>query len=106
MECPAPESARIHRQQIRDAIEHFARGFVREREQQNVSRIDPVLEQVRHAIGEGARFARARAGDHQDRPRRSGHRRELLFIQLRRVIDVGKLRSGDETRASTEISEN
>ena len=71
MECPAPESAGIHRQQIRDAIQHFARCFVREREQQNISGIDAVFEQVRHAICKGARFARARAGDHKDRAGRS-----------------------------------
>ena len=90
MECSAPESARIHRQQIRDAIQHFAGCFVREREQQNISRIDPVLEQVRHAIREGARFSRARAGDHKDRARRSSHRRELLFVQLSGVINVDR----------------
>ena len=90
MECPAPEPAGIHRQQIRDAIEHFAGCFVREREQQNISRIDPIFEQVRDAIRKGARFARARAGDHKDRAGRSGHGRELLFVQLSGVINVDR----------------
>ena len=42
---PAPKSARIHRQQVRDPIQHLARGFVREGEEQYVPRIDAVLEQ-------------------------------------------------------------
>jgi hypothetical protein len=71
-------------------LSRFERGFVREREQQNVSRIDPVLEQVRHAIREGARFSRARAGYHKDRAGGSGHRRELLFVQLSDVVDVNR----------------
>ena len=90
VECPAPQSAGIHRQQIRDAIQHFAGCFVREREQQNISRIDPVLEQVRHAIREGARFSRACAGDHKDRSGRSSDGRELLFVQLSGVINVDR----------------
>ena len=44
VKCAAPKSAGIDRQQIRDAIEHLPRGFVREREQQNVARINSVLE--------------------------------------------------------------
>ena len=71
-----------------------AGGFVREGEQQNISRIDPVLEQVGHAIGERARLARARAGDDKERARRSGHGRELLLVQLRGVIDVDRCGSG------------
>ena len=90
MECPAPESARIDRQQIRDAIQHFAGCFVREREQQNISRIDAVFEQVRYAIRKGARFSRARAGDHKDRAGRSSDRRELLFVQLSGIINVDR----------------
>jgi len=36
--------------------EHFARGFVWEREQQDVGRIDPRLEQIRHAISKRPRL--------------------------------------------------
>ena len=90
----APESARVHRQKIRHAIEHLPRGFVRESEQQDIARIDAVLEQIGDAIGQRARLAAARAGDHQQRPRRRRHRRELLLIQLRRVIDVDRGRGG------------
>ena len=55
--CIGRRAARIDRQLIRDAPEHFTCSFVREREQQNISRIDPVLEQVRHAICEGPCFS-------------------------------------------------
>ena len=75
MKCAAPKSAGIDRQQIGDAIEHLARGFVREGEQQNVARVDPVLEQIGDAISERARFARARARDDEQRSGRRGHRR-------------------------------
>ncbi len=90
MECPTPESAGVDRQQIRDAIQHFAGCFVREREQQNISRIDPVLEQVRHAIRKRASFAGACAIDHKDRSGRSSDGRELLFVQLSGVINVDR----------------
>ena len=90
MECPATESTGINRQQICDAIQHLAGSFVREREQQNVSRIDAVLEQIRDAIGEGARISRAGASDHKDRSGRSSDRRELLFIELSGVINVDR----------------
>ena len=93
VKCAAPNPAGIDRQQIRDAIEHLPRGLVREREQQNISRIDSVLEQIRDAISERARFSRARAGDDEQRPGRRRHSRELLLIQLRRVIDVDRCRS-------------
>ena len=90
----APEPARVHRQKIRDAIEHLPRGLVRESEQQDVARVDSVLEQIGHAIRQRARLPAARAGDHQQRPRRRGHRRELLLIQLRRVINIDRGRGG------------
>ena len=80
MKCSAPESAGIERQQIRDAAQHFAGGFVRECEKQNVSRIDSVFQQVRNAIGEGACFPRARASDHKERTWRRSHCRKLLFV--------------------------
>lgn len=90
----APQSTRVHRQQIRDAIEHLTRGFIREREQKDIARVDAVLEQIRHAIRKRARLAAARTGDHQQRTGRRGHRRELLLIQLRRVINVDRGRGG------------
>ena len=77
---PAPNPAGIDRQQVRHSIEHLPSGFVGEREQQNISRIDSVLEQVGHAIGQGARFARAGPGDDQLRAGLGGDGCELLLI--------------------------
>ncbi len=84
---PAPKPARIHRQQIRHPIEHLPRRLVREGQEQNVPRVHPILEQVSHAISQRPRLPRPRARDHQERPRRSRHRRMLLRIQLRRIIN-------------------
>ena len=92
MERPAPKPARIDREQIRDAIQHLSGGFIREGEQQNISRIDSVFEQVRNPVGECARFATACARDHEQRTGRSRYSRKLLFIQLCRVIDVDRCR--------------
>jgi hypothetical protein len=41
---PAPNSACVDRQQIGDAIEHLSRGLIRERQQQNIPRINSVLQ--------------------------------------------------------------
>ena len=57
-------------------------------------RIDAVLEQVGHAIRQGARLAAAGAGDDQRRTRRRGHRGVLLLVQLPRVIDADCRRGG------------
>ena len=80
MERPAPKPARIDREQIRDAIQHLSGGFIREGEQQNISRIDPVFEQVRNAVGKCARFATACARNHEQWPGRRRHRRQLLLV--------------------------
>ena len=77
---PAPKPARIDRQQIRDAIEHLPRGFVGKGEQQDVSRIDSVFEQISDPVSKRARLPRARARDDQKRAGRSCYRRELLFV--------------------------
>ena len=63
----APKTARVDREKIRHAIEHLARSFVRKREQQDVARIDPVLDQVRDAISQRARLPAARARDDKQR---------------------------------------
>ena len=87
---PAPESAGVERQEVGDAVEHLPRGFVGESEEEDVSRVDAVLEQVGDAVGEGARLARAGAGDDEKRTRRRGHRGVLLLVQFARVIDADR----------------
>src|SRR5207249_11410716 len=77
----------------RHAPEHFRRSFLREREKQNSSRIDPLVEQVTHTISQRARLSRARASNHKDRARRRSNRCELLLIELSGVIDMDRGRS-------------
>src|SRR4029077_519490 len=72
---------------------HLPGGFVGEREQQNVAWLDSVLEQVGDPIGKCACLSRAGAGDDKERSGRCGHRRQLLLIELRCVIDVDRCRS-------------
>ena len=69
-------------------ILHFTRSFICEREKQNVAGIDSVFEQVGHSICEGPRLSRTSASNNEQRPGRRSHRRELLFIQFRSVIDM------------------
>ena len=90
----APERGDIVREQSRHALEHLARGLVREGQQQDVRRRDAVFDQIRHAVSERARLAAPRPRDHQRRPRRRLHRRALLLIQLRGEIDPGSRGGG------------
>ena len=53
--------------QFRDALLHFARGFVGEGDGEDVSGRDAALDHVRDAEGDDARLARARAGEDQHR---------------------------------------
>src|SRR5438552_16937879 len=82
MERSAPEPTGIDWQHIRHAAQHFARGLVRECEQQNVARIDSVFQQVCDAISERPRFPRARTSDHKERTWRRTHCRKLLIVYI------------------------
>jgi hypothetical protein len=55
------------REQLVDALLHFARGLVRERDSQNVLRRDALGDEVRDAVGDDACLARARARQDQNR---------------------------------------
>src|SRR5581483_2253031 len=88
MECAAPEPAGIDRQQIHDATKHFPCSFICEREKQNVSRIDPVFEKIRHAIGKGSGLSRSGTGDDQKRTRRRSYCCKLLLIELGGIVDM------------------
>ncbi len=78
-------------QKFADALLHHARGFVRERDGENRTRRHALLDQMRHAIGDHARLARARAREHQQRPFGSEHSFALAFVE-----------AGDEWRLSEE----
>src|SRR5207302_9303559 len=77
----------------RDAIQHFPRGFIRERKEQNILRIDPVFEEVSYTVSKGARLTRTGPGDYKDRTGGRGHCCELLFVELSRVINMDRRRS-------------
>ncbi len=80
VERPAPNPLASTGNKFATRPEHFARGFVCEREQQDVARIDPVLEQIRHALCERPRLTPAGAGDDQKRTGRCSHGRQLLLV--------------------------
>ena len=69
------------------AAEHLLRGTPRERQEEDAFRADPRLEQVRDAVHQRARLARAGSGD--DQQRSVGVRRRL---QLRRIQLGGEVR--------------
>ena len=82
MKRAAPDAARVDGDELFDAREHLARRFVREREQQDVGRVDAVFDEPRHAIGERACLAAACAGDNEHRSFARHHDFELLGVQL------------------------
>ena len=84
----APKPRRVAADQVLHTVHHLAGGLVGERQQQDAVDRDALLEQVCHAIGQRARLARARPGQHQRRSRRRGNGGELLGVQLRLVVDV------------------
>ena len=71
-----------------DAPHHFLGGFVGEGEQQDPVGRNSLFQQISDAIGEGAGFARAGAGDDERRSGRRGDGGVLLLVQLRGVINL------------------
>src|SRR5439155_20451926 len=63
----SPFRAPRSRDQLVDALLHFARGLVREGHAQDVSRRDALFDQVGNAIFDDARRAGARAGEDRNR---------------------------------------
>src|SRR5882724_963169 len=88
MKRSTPKLAQFASDQIRDSPHHFGGGFVREREQQNPFRRNPLLQQIRDAISQRARFARTRARDDKRRAGRRGDGGKLLRIEFARVINL------------------
>ena len=76
MKRSAPESARVDRQKFATRSSIWRAALFVNVSSKDVARIDPVLEQVGDAIRQGARLARAGAGDDQQRTRRRRHRRD------------------------------
>ena len=68
-------------------LAHLARGLVRERDREDLLGLDPVrVDQVRDAVREDARLARARAGDDEQRPLGREHGLPLGRVQ---VCEIG-----------------
>ena len=74
------------------AMEHFLRGFVGEREQENFAGPHALRQEISDAVGERAGFAGAGAGQHEQRTGFGRDGGELLVIELRAKIDRRNLR--------------
>ncbi len=85
---PAPQTAQVAAQQLAHPPHHLARGLVGEGQQQQALGGDPLLQQPRHPVHQRAGLARARPGQDQRRPRRRGHRLQLLGVEFRRVVNL------------------
>ena len=74
--------------------EHLAGGAAREGEQEDPLRRDAALDEVRDAVDERARLARARAGDDEQRPVAERDGARLLRVERvgeRRLVAGGKI---------------
>src|SRR5262245_22893380 len=99
MKRPAPDAAHVLAEQRFDASEHFARGAVGERDEQDWPGSDPGLNQPRDAISDRARLSRSGPGDDQNRPRAGADDRPLLFVQSFTIVDArraSRIRFDDE----------
>lgn len=92
MKSPAPDAAGVDREQIGHAIEHLAGCFVGKSQQQDIARIYSILQQVGHAVSQGARLARTGAGNDELRTRRRDDGGQLLFVQFGLVINTDRAR--------------
>ena len=84
----APQRAQFVAEQVGNALHHFARRLVREREQQNAVGRNALFQKIRDAIRQRARLARTRAGDDERRTGRRGDGGELLLVEFARVVNV------------------
>src|SRR6266478_3486478 len=69
-------------QQVGDAVSHFLRGLIRERDRKNRLGRHAAGDKLRHSERDGARLARSGAGQNQQRPFRRFRRCALFRIQL------------------------
>ncbi len=88
MERPAPDARDVVGQEIAHPLQHFARGLVGEGQEQDVLRLDPVLDQVGDPVGQRPGLAAARPRDDEDRPRLGHDRGILLVVERGAVIDL------------------
>ena len=79
-------------QQVKNALLHHVRGFIREGDCENGVARNALFEQVRHAIRDDASFAGARTRQDKQRTFGSEHGFALAFVQ-RIQKSHGKVRS-------------
>jgi len=77
----AGQLASLVPEQARHAFLHLARGLVGEGHGQDAVPVGSLGQEAGQPAGDHAGLARARAGDHQQRLCRIGHRRDLTRIQ-------------------------
>ena len=80
-----PHLRRLRSGQFGYALGHLFGGLVGEGDGQYLPRRHAVLDQFGHAIGEHARLAAARAGEHEKRPPGGFHREALLGVEQCKV---------------------
>ena len=80
MEGSAPDARHAGHDAL-GALEHFVRGAVREREEENPLRRHALLNQIGHAVHERARLARAGGREHENRPVAGRRRRALFWVE-------------------------
>ena len=86
VERSSHQPSHVHAQQGLDAPQHFARGPVRERQQEDAGRVVPGLDEARDAVDERPRLARTRPRDDQDRTAALEHDLPLLVVELPVVV--------------------
>ena len=96
VERPAPEAVRAVGQEVGDALQHLAGGLVGEGQQEDVLRLDAVLQEVGDAVGQRARLAATRPGDDEHRPRPGGDGLALLGVEFAGVVDLPAGVVGDD----------
>ena len=78
-----PDRAGDSAEHVLEPLAHLAGGLVREGDRQDLLRFHAAgVDQVRDAVGEDARLARARSGDHEQRPLRGEDRLLLRRVQI------------------------
>jgi hypothetical protein len=87
MEGPAPEPVGLDARQILHPVQHLLGGLVGEGEQEDLAGAHPLGKQPGDPVGEGAGLPGTGPGQHEERPRRGSHGRELLIVELGPKID-------------------
>ena len=80
MKRAGPQVGGVLWNELAHPLHHFPRRLVRKCQQQNLARLDPVIEQPRHSIRQRPGFSRTRTGNDQRLARRRTNRLVLLRI--------------------------